>query len=79
VNSTSLERPPHLNSPESSESIDSRTWTDEGSWRTDITDSDLLTEEKANFLLTEAKEQLGATVSDAEGLTRTGVYLLGAF
>jgi len=46
-------------------------------WRSDVTDSDLITEEKADFLLTEAKEQLSATVSDAEALTRTGVYLLG--
>jgi hypothetical protein len=47
------------------------------SWRSDIIDSDLITEEKAAFVLAEAKEQLGATVSDAEALTRTGVYLLG--
>jgi hypothetical protein len=46
-------------------------------WSSDITDSDLITEEKADFLLTEAKEQLCATVSDAEALTKTGVYLLG--
>jgi hypothetical protein len=46
-------------------------------WRSDITDSDLISDEKAEFLLAEAKEQLAATVSDAEALTRTGVYLLG--
>jgi hypothetical protein len=46
-------------------------------WASDITDSDLITEEKADFLLREAKEQLCATVSDAEALTKTGVYLLG--
>ncbi|MEY2573077.1 MAG: hypothetical protein QOJ87_1290 [Verrucomicrobiota bacterium] len=46
-------------------------------WASDITDSDLITEEKADFLLAEAKEQLCATVSDAEALTKTGVYLLG--
>jgi hypothetical protein len=46
-------------------------------WSSDIKDSDLITEEKADFLLTEAKEQLCATVSDAEELTKTGVYLLG--
>jgi hypothetical protein len=42
-----------------------------------ITDSDLITEEKADFLLAEAKEQLVATVVDAEALTKSGVYLLG--
>jgi len=46
-------------------------------WSSDIKDSDLITEEKADFLLIEAKEQLCATVSDAEALTKTGVYLLG--
>lgn len=51
--------------------------TGEFPWSSDIKDSDLITEEKADFLLTEAKEQLCATVSDAEALTRTGVYLLG--
>jgi len=43
----------------------------------EITDSDLITDEKADFLLSEAKEQLIATVADAEALTKTGVYLLG--
>ena len=42
-----------------------------------ITDSDLITDEKVNFLLLEAKEQLAATVADAEALNKTGVYLLG--
>ena len=42
-----------------------------------ITDSDLITEDKADFVLKEAKEQLVATVADAEALTKTGVYLLG--
>jgi hypothetical protein len=42
-----------------------------------ITDSDLITEDKADFLLAEAKEQLTATVADAEALTKSGVYLLG--
>jgi hypothetical protein len=42
-----------------------------------ITDSDLITEDKADFLLSEAKEQLIATVADAESLTKSGVYLLG--
>jgi hypothetical protein len=42
-----------------------------------ITDSDLITEDKVDFVLAEAKEQLNATVSDAEALTKTGVYLLG--
>jgi hypothetical protein len=51
--------------------------TESASWSSDIKDSDLITEEKADFLLTEAKEQLCATVSDAEALTKTGVYLLG--
>jgi hypothetical protein len=46
-------------------------------WSSDITDSDLITVEKSDFLLAEAKEQLRATVSDAEALTKTGVYLLG--
>lgn len=46
-------------------------------WSSDITDSDLITEAKADFLLSEAKEQLCATVSDAEALTKTGVYHLG--
>ena len=46
-------------------------------WNTDIADSDLITEEKADFLLAEAKGQLAATVADAEGLTKTGIYLLG--
>jgi hypothetical protein len=46
-------------------------------WTSDIADSDLITEEKANFLLAEAKEQLAATVQDAEALTKTGIYLLG--
>lgn len=46
-------------------------------WRSDVTDSDLITEDKAAFVLAEAKEQLSATVSDAEALTKTGVYLLG--
>lgn len=46
-------------------------------WTTDIRDSDLITEEKADFLLSEAKEQLAATVEDAEALTKTGIYLLG--
>ena len=46
-------------------------------WTTDIADSDLITEEKADFLLAEAKEQLAATVQDAEALTKTGIYLLG--
>jgi len=45
-------------------------------WTTDIADSDLITEDKADFLLAEAKEQLAATVHDAEALTKTGVYLL---
>jgi len=49
----------------------------QNAWRSDVTDSDLITEEKSSFLLAEAKEQLCATVSDAEALTRTGVYLLG--
>lgn len=44
---------------------------------TEITNSDLITEEKADFVLSEAKEQLNATVSDAEALTKAGVYLLG--
>src|ERR1051325_4926002 len=42
-----------------------------------ITDSDLITEDKVDFVLAEAKEQLNATVADAEALTKTGVYLLG--
>ena len=42
-----------------------------------ITDSDLITEDKVDFLLAEAKEQLTATVADAEALTKSGVYLLG--
>jgi hypothetical protein len=46
-------------------------------WTTDISDSDLITEEKADFVLAEAKQQLAATVQDAEGLTQTGIYLLG--
>ncbi len=47
-------------------------------WTTDIVDSDLITQEKADFLLAEAKEQLAATVQDAEALTKTGIYFLGA-
>ena len=43
----------------------------------EITDSDLITQEKVDFLLTEVKEQLNATVADAEALTKSGVYLLG--
>lgn len=46
-------------------------------WKTDITDSDLIDEEKADFVLAQAKEQLAATEDDAEAQTRTGVYLLG--
>jgi hypothetical protein len=46
-------------------------------WTTDIVDSDLISDQKADFLLSEAKEQLGATVADAEALTKTGIYLLG--
>lgn len=46
-------------------------------WTSDIADSDLITEEKADFLLAESKAQLGATVQDAEALTKTGIYLLG--
>ena len=42
-----------------------------------ITDSDLITDDKVDFLLAEAKEQLTATVADAEALTKSGVYLLG--
>jgi hypothetical protein len=42
-----------------------------------ITDSDLITEDKVDFLLSEAKEQLNATVADAEALTKSGIYLLG--
>src|SRR5436190_10472508 len=42
-----------------------------------ITDSDLITDEKVDFVLSEAKEQLAATVADAEALTKSGVYLLG--
>src|SRR5438552_3158227 len=42
-----------------------------------ITDSDLITDEKVDFLLLEAKEQLAATVADAEALNKTGIYLLG--
>jgi hypothetical protein len=42
-----------------------------------IADSDIITEGKADFLLLEAKEQLAATVADAEALNKTGVYLLG--
>jgi hypothetical protein len=38
-----------------------------------ITDSDLITEDKADFLLAEAKKQLTATVADAEALTKSGV------
>ena len=33
-----------------------------------ITDSDLITEDKVDFVLSEAKEQLNATVADAEAL-----------
>jgi hypothetical protein len=43
----------------------------------EITDSDLITEEKVDFVLAEAKEQLKATEADAESLTKSGVYLLG--
>src|SRR5437660_1692845 len=43
----------------------------------EITDSDLITQEKVDFLLTEVKEQLNATVADAEALTKSGIYLLG--
>lgn len=46
-------------------------------WTTDITDSDLITEQKADFLLAEAKLQLAATVQDAEALTKTGTWLVG--
>lgn len=46
-------------------------------WTSDISDSDLITEEKADFVLAEAKQQLEATVRDAEALTKTGIYLLG--
>ena len=46
-------------------------------WTTDIVDSDLITDGKADFLLAEAKEQLAATVEDAEALAKTGIYLLG--
>lgn len=46
-------------------------------WQSAITDSDYITEEKANFLLAQAKEQLAATITDAEALTKTGIYLLG--
>ena len=42
-----------------------------------ITDSDLITDDKVDFLLAEAKEQLTATVADAEALTKSGGYLLG--
>ena len=38
----------------------------------EITDSDLITEDKVDFLLSEAKEQLIATVADAEALTKSG-------
>jgi hypothetical protein len=41
-----------------------------------ITDSDLI-KDKVDFLLSEAKEQLNATVADAEALTKSGIYLLG--
>jgi len=43
----------------------------------EILDSDLITEDKADFLLSQAQEQLVATVADAEALAKTGVYLLG--
>ena len=43
----------------------------------EITNSDFITEEKADFLLSEAKGQLNATAADAEALTKAGVYLLG--
>lgn len=46
-------------------------------WTSDIVDSDLITDEKADFLLAEAKEHLASTVEDAEALTKTGIYLLG--
>ena len=62
---------------DSPKSLDSKDATSSPPWQSDIADSDLITEEKAAFVLAEAKEQLGATVSDAEALTRTGVYLLG--
>lgn len=58
-------------------SFDSNDSSGSPPWKSDIADSDLITEEKAAFVIAEAKEQLGATVSDAEALTRTGVYLLG--
>ena len=51
--------------------------TESQSWRSAIEDSDLITEEKADFVLAEAKEQLAATIEDAEALTKTGIYLLG--
>ena len=66
-----------MNPPDSLNLIDPNLSHDATAWRSDVTDSDLITEEKAAFLLAEAKEQLCATVSDAEALTRTGVYLLG--
>lgn len=46
-------------------------------WQSAVSDSDFITEEKADFLLVQAKEQLTATVTDAEALTKTGIYLLG--
>lgn len=50
---------------------------DAPAWESDIQDSDLIDEQKADFLLAQAKEQLNATVADAAALTTTGIYLLG--
>jgi hypothetical protein len=66
-----------MNGSTTSNSSDQTDAGESFSWSSDIKDSDLITEEKADFLLAEAKEQLCATVSDAEALTKTGVYLLG--
>src|SRR6266478_148178 len=43
----------------------------------EITNADCISEDKADFLLSEAKDQLAATVTDADALTKAGVYLLG--